>query len=376
MNKPDSSKGFQQQFKRVRDRAAFRRATVSFAALAALLAGSAANAGPFSLEGITTAITPTRDSTGKIISVMVTCSGKPVLVDADSDLTTVNKYITYTQLVDPTPFPNSGRSPITGANRAGFLGGTCVADGLTLPDGTLHASAMTVEVAENVLVGQLTGSTTINQTPLAIQGIRINPLTDARMPAQRLRSGLYLDENGTRHFNNLTETIHNQYGFGVDPTSVGYALNTTIPDTVAATGYMGVNGQFYAYDVETTTGKVLNTQPRAALTGATGVDHFLFGNDRLNVRGGCRMSGTNTQEMVDVYGETPNPGVWQFFGSAVCTVIPLDAPHGRWKLDVNNTEFWGQKPPSRIRVNQVGTRYYDFMMPDIGLVFPVPGIAG
>ncbi len=340
-----------------------------------LAAGNAAAAiAPLSIEGPIQSITRTGST-----SAVVVCDGVTIQVNAATVLTSPLHKLNVDMLTSATPFVHSGVSPLDGSAKAGFVGGTCIMDGMRDDgSGLTIATLLNVNVGsgENVLVGNLSDGPRKNNKPLAIAGIPIVPIDDARINAIEPATGLWADANGTQNLAPYYETVHNNYGFGVDPASVGFLRNNvTTPDFVSAVGYYGTDGKFYAYDIAVTNpSNVLDKTPRATITDGDVQDTFVAANDRVVSRGGCLLPAGKTSAVVTLAGEVGG-GVWQTYGQAVCTVILADAPFGRWKLDVPRTTFVGNHVPYRLRITMAGTPtlLYDFIVPQqrvVAIIIP------
>ena len=347
-------------------------ALIGLGALAAGHAGAAI--APLSIEGPIQSITRTSANTATVV-----CDGVAIQVNSSTVLTSPLHKLTFDLLTDTTPFVAPGVSPYTGSPKVGFVGGTCIMDGMRDDaSGLVIATLLNVNVGsgENVLVGNLSDGPRKNGKPLAIAGVQILPIDDARINAVEPATGLWSDANGTQNLAPYFETIHNNYGFGVDPASVGFLRNNvTTPDLVSATGYSGTDGKFYAYDIAVTNpSNVLDKTPRATITDGDVQDTFLAANDRVVSRGGCLLPTGKTSAVVTLAGEVGG-GVWQTYGQAVCTVIVADAPFGRWKLDVPRTTCVGNHVPYRLRITMAGTPVplYDFIVPQqrvVAIIIP------
>ena len=350
-----------------------RRLVLALAALSAVVAGEASAAiAPLSIEGPIESIVRTSPTSATMV-----CNGVTVQVNSSTVLTSPLHKLTMDMLVSTTPLPAQGYSQLTGQRQQGFVGGTCIMDGMRDDaTGLTIATLLNVAPGENVLVGNLSNAPAKNGKPLAIGGVDVVPIDDPRLNAYEPATGLWTDPNGTINAANYFETHHNNYGFGIDPTKIGWLRNgTTTPDLVAATGYLGTDGKFYAYDIAgTNPSNVLDRTPRATITDADVQDTFVAANDRAVSRGGCLLPTGKTSAVVTVAGEVGG-GVWQTYGQATCTVVAADAPFGRWKLDVPRTTFVGNHVPYRLRVTMSGTPkpLYDFIIPQqrvVALLIP------
>ncbi len=339
----------------------------------ALAAGTAAAAiAPLSVEGPIQSIV--RNSS---TSATMVCDGVTIQVNASTVLTSPLHKLTIDMMTSTDPFQAAGYSPLTGQKQQGFVGGTCIMDGMRDDaTGLTVATLMNVSLGETVVVGNASDAPRKNGKPLAVAGVQIVPIDDARLNAVEPATGLWADANGTRNLAAYYETVHNNYGFGVDPGSVGFRRNTvTTPDLVSAEGYLGTDGKLYALEISVANpSNVLDKTPRATITEGDVQDTFLAANDRVVSRGGCLLPPGKTSSVVTLAGEVGG-GVWQTFGQAVCTLVVADAPFGRWKLDVPRTTFLGNHVPYRLRITMAGTAVplYDFIVPQqrvVALVIP------
>lgn len=141
---------------------------------------------------------------------------------------------------DVLPGRSYGADPIKG-----FTGGTVIANGLYDTDatpGVLEANHLSVEPAENVLIGALTGNTI---APASMAGtVRVNGtecviLTDARLSSNPI--------------SRTTPVYLNEFGLKILPHNLSIVPFPPGPDVPAATaveGYFGNDGKFYAYQFE------------------------------------------------------------------------------------------------------------------------------
>jgi hypothetical protein len=331
--------------------------------LGSLVAGNAAAAiAPLSIEGPIQSIVLNSSTSATMV-----CDGVTIQINASTVLTSPLHKLTIDMMTSTDAFQAAGYSQLTGQKQQGFVGGTCIMDGMRDDaTGLTIATLMNVSLGETVLVGNVSDAPRKNGKPLAIAGVKIVPIDDARLNAVEPATGLWTDANGTQNLAPYFETVHNNYGFGVDPNSVGFLRNNvTTPDLVSAAGYLGTDGKLYALEIATTNpSNVLDKTPRATITDGDVQDTFVAANDRVVSRGGCLLPTGKTSAVVTLAGEVGG-GVWQTFGQAVCTVILADAPFGRWKLDVPRTTFVGNHVPYRLRITMAGTPtpLYDFIVP-------------
>lgn len=339
----------------------------------ALVSGNAAAAiAPLSVEGTIQSIV--RNSA---TSATLVCNGITIQVNASTVLTSPLHKLTIDMMTSTEAFQAAGYSSATGQPQQGFVGGTCIMDGMRDDaTGLTVATLLNVSLGETVVVGNLSDAPRKNNKPLAVAGVQIVPIDDARLNAVEPATGLWADANGTRNLAPYYETVHNNYGFGVDPNSVGFRRNNvTTPDLVSAEGYLGTDGKLYAMEITVTNpSNVLDKTPRATITEGGVEDTFVAANDRVVSRGGCLLPAGRTSTIVTLAGEV-GAGIWQTYGQAVCTVVAADAPFGRWKLDVPRTTFVGNHVPYRLRITMAGTTVplYDFIVPQqrvVAVVIP------
>jgi hypothetical protein len=157
---------------------------------------------------------------------IITVMNRPGRVPAGTPITSPsNPALTQAQLLDPAPLP--------GRTDAGFLNGTAIVTGTTT-GATSTAADVFVEPAENVLIGLTTAPS--NGAPLAINGVNVALVSDARMP-------------GT--------AVHAVSGVAIDIHTVAAGA------AAAATGYLGSNGgvpTFYAFEVSAVGNPLLDAE--------------------------------------------------------------------------------------------------------------------
>lgn len=128
------------------------------------------------------------------------------------------------------PLPGRGSTP-------GFLGGTTAVEGTTPESGdVVVADTVTVTIAENVIVGAVTGNTipeggSLSDGTLAVQGTDVNPIRDDRYTPRVVADG--------------TDLL-------VDPGTV------PVGSAASAEGYLAQDGAFYVHTVEVSSGTLLN----------------------------------------------------------------------------------------------------------------------
>lgn len=183
-------------------------------------------------------------------SVTLTVMGMTVNVPAGTPITTPSATLTTAQLADPAPLP--------GRTQPGFTGGTAIVNGTAAADGVITADDVFVEPSENVALGVVTANT---GTQISINGIPVELLTDARMPAQPVK-----DVNGIEI---LLSSI---------PVGTGASVE----------GYFS-EGIFYAFLIEAEQGTPVNAAAQVVITRALGRERTPNNRrgDELEIRGTC-----------------------------------------------------------------------------------------
>jgi hypothetical protein len=327
--------------------AVYRRSAVAAALLAAGLLCASAGAqaqSEASVEGPLTAIT-NLGGTGSVV-----CNGSLIQIVAATAISSPSAKLTMAQLADPTPFPNSGFNPVTGGARAGFLGGTCIIDGIRDDvTGVITADSVFVEVAENVIVGAVTNSPALGNGAFAILGTPVVALTDPRMSATQLAAGFY---GPTGVHSGATEVARNQYGFGVDLNTVGLPA----PDIATAEGYLGSDSVLHAFIIETTGGTPLSLDPRPSATLAQCRDRNVANKDELEVRGGCVLATPGVAQAIQLSGHRADGSLIQTYAPTVtCAPDPVDPRFGAFRYTASNLNYIGNTCPVRIRVTLSGS---------------------
>jgi hypothetical protein len=327
--------------------AAYGRSAIAAALLSSGLLCASASAqaqSEASVEGPLTAVTNLGGGSGSVV-----CNGSFIQIAAGTPITSPTATLTMAQLADPTPFPNSGFNPATGAARAGFIGGTCIIDAVRDDvTGAINASNVFVEVAENVIVGAVTNSPALGNGAFAVLGTPIVPLTDARMPATKLAAGFY-GPTGVHAGN--TEVARNDFGFGVDLNTVGLPA----PDIATVEGYFGSDGALHAHIIETTGGTPLSLDPRPSATLAQCRDRNTVNKDELEVRGGCVLARAGVAQAVSLSGHTATGALIQTYGTATCTPDLVDPRFGAFRYIAANLNYIGNTCPVRVRVTLSGS---------------------
>jgi hypothetical protein len=326
--------------------AVYRRSAIAAALLCAGLLCASAGAqaqSAFSVEGPVTAIT-NLGGAGNI-----TCDGAFIHIPAGIPLTSPSAKLTMAQLADPTPFPNAGVSPVTGGARAGFIGGTCIIDGIRDDvSGVLTADTVYVELAENVLVGAVTNSPALGNGAFSVLGAPVTPLTDPRMSSIKPAAGFY---GPTGVHNGFVESARNDFGFGVNLNTVGVPA----PDLASVVGYYGSDSVFYAHTIDTTGGTPLVLDPRPSAQLAQCRDRNVANKDELEVRGGCILAKPGTAQAVSISGHTAAGALIQTYGTATCTPDVIDPRFGAYRYTATNLNYIGNTCPVRVRVTLSGS---------------------
>jgi len=336
---------------------------------------------PFSIEGTLSSATTT--GTGNQQKTQFVCNGVTVVAVSSNTIAGVPATVivsstgplTHTNFSSTTNLlPNNGYNPVTAAAKTGFIGGSCIVDGddtVQTADSKLIASRVFVEIAENVLVGTgvysaPTGAS--NPIQATILGVTVRAVTDARMKAERKAAGMYF-ANGF-HFNDYgsanypaalstsapftstVETIRNQFGFGVTPSSITAAGNI-----MSAVGYMGTNGHLYAHTIDTSVGSAQATGARVSIMRAQCQNSDVVNRDQVQVRGGCILPTGATRSTVRFYGGAP--------------LTSTGAPAGTWIP--TNAQVYGTAPCIFQETGQDGTRYGRFVFAANAVQLPVAG---
>lgn len=232
----------------------------------------------------------------------IVCNGAKLLLHPDAEITSPTAKVDFGALTSPN-FLEAGHGN-TGSAREGFQGGTCIVTG---DDSTGRALSVFVEIAENVIVGNGGFDATKG---FQILGVQIVPITDGRMSATKFAAGLF-NASGQPIAPTRTEVARNEYGFGVD-------LSTVVsPDFAGAEGYLSAAGEpkLYAHTIETSGGKLLDATPRASLQRAQCRNEPSGGKDQIEILGGCVLGGART---VQIWTRPTSAG----------TLTPLKTPTG------------------------------------------------
>ncbi len=189
--------------------------------LSAILSGAAAlglstslfaqEAIPGATEGPISAIVDNGNGTATL-----TVMGMTAILPGTATISSPSKTLTLAEVLDATPLP--------GRTEAGWIGGTAKGTGTVSADGVITYSELTLEPAENVVLGIITGT-----QPLTVNHMQVTLLTDSRIPASTV----------------------NELGFEID------LAQATVGQAVAVEGYYA-SGVFHAFRVEVTGAPALN----------------------------------------------------------------------------------------------------------------------
>ena len=339
-------------------------------ATAGLLGTQAARSEIFEAQGTIRSMQTNANGT-----VTLVCGNMVTVVNNNTEIRTPVGPITIAQLTNTTPFPSSGFNALTGAQRAGFIGGTCVAQGDdAIVPGQRTVVLLEVEIEENLLLGGKTAG-----QGYQIQGVPVVPLTDSRMSIVKPAAGFY-NANGSHPANvgtiggvNLVnaatgninlEMARNEFGFGIDLNSV------PVGDLGAAEGYYGTDGRFYAFLIETSAGTPLRTEPRPSAMRAQCRNDLNRPRDEIEVRGGCLLPRNQASTVVTIEGQLAD-GSFQNYGTATCNVAADAAPgpnyqFGLYRYGASNLTLTNNVCPAQIRVRTTigNITRYDFIEVD------------
>lgn len=318
------------------------------AGLAAALVSLAGPVAAFEIEG------PLSD----IGSDYIVCNGAKVRINSATQFFSPSGPVPSDQLASIN-FPNAGVG-FNGVARAGFKLGTCIASG---DDATGLASSVFVEIAENVIVGNTTHAP---GEPLAILGVRIEPLADGRMTAAKPPAGMY-DAYGVN--NHPKEVARNQFGFGVRLASV------PAQDFAAAEGYLSAAAEqkvLYAHTIETTGGEPELAYPRASLQRAQCRNEPGGGRDQVEILGSCILPAGVTSQRLSILVRDATGGVQPLKTSATavavatCTADPASPGYGVYRFRNDRLDLRLSDPkgidtcPANFGVSLNGTALYDW----------------
>lgn len=328
-------------------RAAYGRGSIAAALLCSgLLCASAAAQAQTAVraEGALQAVTDLGGGNGSVL-----CNGATIQIVPGIPITSPTTTLTMAQLADPTLFVNSGFNPVTGAARAGFIGGHCVVNGVRNDvTGVITADSVFQEIVEDVLLGAVTNSPALGNGAFAVLGTPAVPLTDPRMSATKPAAGFY-GPTGIHAGN--TEQARNQFGFGVDLNTVGLPA----PDVVSLLGYFGNDNAFHAHTIDTTNGTLLAADSRPSITRSVCKNTAGAGKDSLDTRGGCILATPGVAQTVTMSGHTADGTLIQVYtGTATCAPDPAFPPFGKWVYSNSKLTYAGDACPEQIRVTLTG----------------------
>lgn len=146
----------------------------------------------------------------------LTVMGMTAILPSTATISSPSKTLTLAEVLDPTPLP--------GRTQAGWIGGTAKGTGTVSANGVVTYSELTLEPAENVVIGVITGT-----QPLTVNHMPVQLSTDPRIPASTV----------------------NELGFEIDLARV------TVGQAIAIGGHYA-GGVFHAFSVEVTGAPALN----------------------------------------------------------------------------------------------------------------------
>lgn len=230
--------------------------------LSAMMAGGIASAEVFSVEGLLESVDT---STGRI-----RCNGVEISLAPTTEYSSTGGVISHAQFTDPTPLP---ASTLAAAPGSAFVGGTCIVDGDDDLSGNVAgrvASKVFAEIRESVLVGPVTRLVKDGVTAdFAILGVEVVLQTDSRLAAQPVRP-------------------INGLGYVVDLKTV------PVGDLSSAEGYVGSDGKFHAYAIETTGGEPVDKPASPDTRISRGQVGFVSNTTvKLEIRGSCSWTTPN-----------------------------------------------------------------------------------
>lgn len=321
---------------------------------AAIIGASPAQAILSAHEGLIKSITDNRNGT-----LTMVCGETAVIINSSTILQSPATFLTFAQLLDATPFTAAGFNPITGAKRAGFVGGHCLATGDTVTAPQFIANKVMVDLGEASATGLVT-----SKAPFAIDGASIVPVPEARLGAMKPAPGFYNSAGvhpagaSTTWPNAWTESVMSNEGFGINTSSV---LAGSI---ASAIGFNGSDGALHAYDI-VADGQLLRSDARASISRAQCTLNGK-GKDQLDVRGGCvlgKLTSTPIKVEYLTAGQTLSAAsIWSPAGvNATCAAVaPLVATPGtnvgRYRFQNQAMNLNGQCP-SRVRVTADNIKY-------------------
>lgn len=201
-----------------------------------------------------------------------------------------------------------------GRAEPGFLGGTAIVTGDS-QGGVIYADDVFSDISEHVVVGEATGSVTVDDgsTRASVNGIPLIPLDDPRMPAGAPING---------------------FGFEVNPAQI------TVGSLVSVEGYFAA-GKLNYHNFEADGASLINpTTPEVSILRAN--CRFRGGNrNEIEVRGGTKnpAGGTVTIEYSNPAATTT--GGWTALTPAVTPVVDTTVTpnQGLYRYTASNITF-------------------------------------
>lgn len=167
-------------------------------------------------EGAISAIVDNGNGTATL-----TVMGMTAILPGTATISSPSKTLTLAEVLDATPLP--------GRTEAGWIGGTAKGTGTVSAEGVITYSELTLEPAENVVLGVITELNPTAENQLSVNKMPVRLLTDSRIPASTV----------------------NELGFEID------LAQATVGQAVAVEGYYA-SGVFHAFRVEVTGAPALN----------------------------------------------------------------------------------------------------------------------
>jgi hypothetical protein len=237
---------------------------------------------------------PIQDVTDSTITVMgITATVQPLPTPAGARAVVITPTGAKVELLDlKLPLPDRPQ---------GFIGGTAIVTGTSLA-GVVTATRVEVDVAENVVVGEVTppvGGASV----LRVNGVPLTPLMDDRLDA----------------------SAHTELGFAIK-------VETLKPNTLAAAeGYWSANGpQLYYHDLAADAADLVHPDlHEVSIIRA----RCLAGGTRLELRGGAHPP----QPQTDVSGRVRVSAIIGAQPPVQLDIVPVEldaAGFGRWRARV------------------------------------------
>ena len=276
--------------------------------------------GPISAVTInaTTKLRAPCPGTGNALGEMTVMGVKVKVLTGASIHSDTNPVLTLASLRQAPTLP--------GRTKNGFIGGTAIVTGDSV-SGVLCANDVFVEAAENVVVGESTG-TTIDVDLISrstINGVIVVPLTDPRTPAG---------------------PPINSFGFEIDPFSI------PLGSAFSVAGYFA-GGRIYYHTLEADAGNLLDTtSPQVSILRAQcRARNDGRSRDELEVRGGA----VNPAEGPVTIEYLAPDGTWIAVAPSVAPVVdPLvSPPQGLYRYTSSSLNF-GAICPAQVRAVLAG----------------------